>query len=163
MSQTKRLEDGKQDAIYRIIYREHHGDGPFTCSHCLILIDGEYVIHHIDENHFNHAIENLTAVHRGCHQKIHMTGKSLPEETRKKISLTRAGKPLTEAQKSQLTNLHANQVSRDKIRQARLGTKSSDETKAKLRAARGKCECGLETNTGNVSRHCIRTGHTRVS
>ena len=46
-----------------------------TCGHCgLKLTGGEIVqLHHIDGNHDNWKRKNLTAVHKSCHNYIHMS------------------------------------------------------------------------------------------
>ena len=48
-----------------------------TCGHCgLKFVDGEKInLHHIDRNHNNWKAKNLLAVHKSCHQYIHMKQK----------------------------------------------------------------------------------------
>ena len=45
-----------------------------TCEYCgLGFIDGEDInLHHIDRNHNNWKLQNVTALHKSCHQYIHM-------------------------------------------------------------------------------------------
>ncbi len=46
-----------------------------SCGHCgLKFLDGERIeLHHIDSNHNNWKTQNLLAVHRSCHQYVHMS------------------------------------------------------------------------------------------
>lgn len=160
--QQPRNEFSIQEAIYRTIYRQHYGNGPYECKYCSTEMQTLEVVHHIDENHWNHALENLAGVHKACHTIIHRTGQTHTEETRQQISENKRNKPLTEAQRNHMCRPRSKET-KEKISKAQTDRTLSEETKAKLRAKRGKCECGLETNTGNVSRHCQRTGHKRVS
>ena len=64
---NSKLYDG---ATAKALNKQHH-----TCGHCgLKFIDGERVnLHHIDGNHDNWKANNLLAVHKSCHQEIHMS------------------------------------------------------------------------------------------
>jgi group II intron reverse transcriptase/maturase len=46
-----------------------------TCEYCgLGFIDGEDInLHHIDSNHNNWKLQNVTAVHKSCHHYLHMS------------------------------------------------------------------------------------------
>lgn len=46
------------------------------CSHCKLRfkMDDLMEVHHIDRNHNNNKWENLTLVHRHCHDEVHKTG-----------------------------------------------------------------------------------------
>ena len=63
------LYDG---ATARTLLKQNH-----SCGHCrLKFLEGEKVeLHHIDGNHNNWDEKNLLAIHRSCHQYVHM-GKS---------------------------------------------------------------------------------------
>ena len=63
------LYDG---ATAKALRKQNH-----SCGHCgLKFLEGEKVeLHHIDGNHNNWKPKNLLAIHRSCHQYIHM-GKS---------------------------------------------------------------------------------------
>ncbi len=63
---NSKLYDG---ATAKTLIKQHH-----TCGHCgLKLIDGERVhLHHVDGNHDNWKPNNLLAVHKSCHDYIHM-------------------------------------------------------------------------------------------
>lgn len=55
----------------KMLQRQSH-----KCGHCgLSFLPGEKIhLHHKDGNHSNWKYSNLTAVHRSCHQYIHMKG-----------------------------------------------------------------------------------------
>ncbi len=50
------------------------------------------LVHHLDDNHYNDVAENLVPSHRGCHTGYTMTktmtGRTLTEEHKAKISAT---------------------------------------------------------------------------
>ncbi len=66
---NSKLYDGQ---TAKTLNKQHH-----TCGHCgLKLIDGEKVhLHHIDGNHDNWKANNLMAVHKSCHDYIHMSNR----------------------------------------------------------------------------------------
>lgn len=94
------------NAQHREVFYAFHGPGPYKCYLCgeevLAWWDREpdterevfaLAIHHIDENHDNNVPENLTAVHYGCHIKLHRStrplvaaGSTLPERWRQRIA-----------------------------------------------------------------------------
>ncbi|WP_366558030.1 HNH endonuclease [Okeania sp. SIO3B5] len=63
---NSKLYDG---ATSKALQRQNH-----KCEHCgLSFTEDERVeLHHVDGNHDNWNKENLVAVHRSCHQYIHM-------------------------------------------------------------------------------------------
>lgn len=54
----------------KALKRQNH-----TCGHCgtKLLSDEKVHLHHIDGNHNNWKTKNLTAVHKSCHDYIHMS------------------------------------------------------------------------------------------
>ena len=63
-------------ATAKALNRQSH-----SCGHCgLRFIEGERVhLHHVDGNHQNWRRENLLAIHKSCHDYIHMSkGESSP-------------------------------------------------------------------------------------
>lgn len=67
---NSKLYDG---TTAKILKRQHH-----SCGHCgLKFMDSERVhLHHIDGNHENWMPKNLTAIHKSCHDLIHMGKRS---------------------------------------------------------------------------------------
>ncbi|WP_287242517.1 MULTISPECIES: HNH endonuclease [unclassified Okeania] len=53
----------------RALKKQNH-----KCEYCKLKIadDEKVELHHVDGNHNNWKNENLVAVHRSCHQYIHM-------------------------------------------------------------------------------------------
>ena len=81
---------------YRVIdYRgvwETENSLPAPCSFCGIEVTAwgrgadDGVIHHVDEDRSNNALENLLLAHKACHTAHHGYGKWKSEETRQKMS-----------------------------------------------------------------------------
>ncbi len=68
---NSKLYDGK---TAKTLHKQHH-----SCGHCgLAFVDDERVhLHHVDGNHQNWRQDNLLAIHKSCHDYIHM-GKREP-------------------------------------------------------------------------------------
>lgn len=145
---------------YHPIFIDANGYGPWPCYGC-----GEPVtlllVHHLDEDHFNDAPENLVAMHQSCHIRLHRVGernrgRKASVETKAKMSAVRRGKPKTEEHKR-------------KIRESNLGLKRSAETRQRISdSKRGRIPrrrmiqcggCSLVTNTGALANHQRASGH----
>ncbi len=127
--------------VYRKIYREHHGPIPKGCH-----------IHHIDGDKTNNDPDNLVAIEPFKHWLIHYCnndsfaingkfiqgaseagkrggakslGKKASQETRKKLSEAQRG------EKNFWYGKHLSEERKEKLRQANLGKKQSEETIAK--------------------------------
>lgn len=67
----------KPQGIHRKLYIDNHGPLPWTCYFCKrpITIFGRTKdaasVHHIDHDHDNNDLSNLTSVHIGCHLTHH--------------------------------------------------------------------------------------------
>lgn len=125
-----------------------------ACEHCgESFSDSEFrlrkIIHHIDGNHFNDISENLMAIHRGCHSKIHHKGKIISKEQREKVSEAnkgnkyRKGHKFSEKSKKKMSESHKGKIasedtklkmSKSKQRENHLmfGRHHTDETKKKI-------------------------------
>lgn len=69
------------------------------------------VVHHIDGNINNNAIDNLTIMSRAEHSRLHMTGKTPSAETREKLSRALRGhvsacRKFTDEQAAEMKRLH---------------------------------------------------------
>lgn len=71
---------------HKKVFKEHHGFSPDWKNK-------REVIHHIDGNHDNNDISNLTVITQGEHIKLHNPnlGRKYTEEHRKKLSEARKG------------------------------------------------------------------------
>jgi predicted nucleic acid-binding Zn ribbon protein len=62
---------------HRVVYEQHFG-----------LIPKGWIVHHKDEDKSNNSPENLEAMSRGCHQRLHATGKTNSEAQRMAASIS---------------------------------------------------------------------------
>lgn len=59
---------------YREIFFAYNGPGPYSCFFCQESVTMlEVIVHHIDEDHTNDAIDNLSPAHGGCHAGHHFS------------------------------------------------------------------------------------------
>lgn len=58
---------------YRERFFAEHGWGPYACFFCTedVMFE-DVVVHHVDNDRSNDAVENLAAAHRGCHSSHHI-------------------------------------------------------------------------------------------
>jgi RNA-directed DNA polymerase len=63
------------DNTSKTLKRQNH-----TCGHCGLKFTSEERVHlhHIDGNHSNWKIKNLSAIHESCHDYIHMSKRVIP-------------------------------------------------------------------------------------
>jgi hypothetical protein len=66
-----------------------------------------FVIHHKDGNHKNNNIDNLQKMTKGDHFSLHNIDRSLSEETKRKLSEVKKGRPQSEIHKKHLSENHA--------------------------------------------------------
>lgn len=100
---------GKTGAMYMSRYTEifyaYNGPGPYPCYLCKEDVFtpwdrkhdpknrvDELTIHHIDNDHHNNSPENLTAMHGGCHMRLHRErrplvakGSTLPDQWKQRV------------------------------------------------------------------------------
>lgn len=60
---------------YRRIFLDQHGLGPHRCTFCDVVMPTVEVIHHLDGDHTNNAVENLAPAHARCHLAHHSRGR----------------------------------------------------------------------------------------
>ena len=79
--------------LHREVFFAHNGCGPYTCFGCdeKLAFSDSFDVHHRDADHKNDTLENLVAMHNGCHIKLHKTGRIVSIETRAKISASGKG------------------------------------------------------------------------
>lgn len=130
---SKSLDE--EGALYRRLFVAAYGVGPYTCGHCGEDVETLEVVHHIDHDHFNDVLENLQAMHRSCHGVHHRTSQALSEDTKRKISAAMIGRPYSAEHRETMREIRRSPEFREKIRQARTGTKASDETRRKMSEA----------------------------
>jgi hypothetical protein len=71
--------------VYKI--KKKYGCGPYKCFFCGERIKKkDLLVHHVDGNHLNHALENIETAHRGCHTSHHFKGKPRTPEQQAAIT-----------------------------------------------------------------------------
>lgn len=109
---TTQKQGNHRKLWHRLIWEDVYGE---ICS-------SDY-IHHKDGNRLNNCILNLEAINKSKHQSLHNLGKTVSDETKKKIGNAHRGKTISEKQKQQLREFH-------------LGQKHTDETIRKMTESR---------------------------
>ena len=64
--------------IYRTIFKEGAGEGPWPCHFCEKPCNAENV-HHLNHDHEDNRFENLAPCHKRCHLRHHKTGHLRPD------------------------------------------------------------------------------------
>ena len=64
----------------RLNYVAAHGNPPYVCDHCGCALETLEVVHHRDHDSWNNSVENLAAMHKGCHNVHHGIGQNHPPE-----------------------------------------------------------------------------------
>lgn len=77
----KYISKGVTRDEHRIIMERHLGR----------TLESNEVVHHINENQRDNRLENLQVMSRAEHTRMHNTGRPKGTETRRKISLSKAG------------------------------------------------------------------------
>jgi hypothetical protein len=142
--------------VYRQIFIDSNGPGPWPCYGCFSPVSPEeLLVHHIDRDHLNDEVTNLAPMHKGCHTRLHQTGRELSEEARAMMSAQRKGVP-----KPPRTKEHSL-----KIGATKRGVPFSDEHRRKLREARLQqkrlrcAQCEYANIVMNMQWHQRTTGH----
>ena len=99
----KRKGLGRQRSLHRDVYQAHWG-----------AIPKGFLVHHVDGNGYNNEESNLVAISRKTHQSIHVGGKALSGEHRRKISAS-------------LKGIKLSPTHRENISKGRIGMKFSEE------------------------------------
>lgn len=111
----------KNERYYRKLFFTSTNFGPYDCFFCKEFIEvTEVCVHHIDNNHENDDLANLTASHKSCHTSHHRS--MMPDEERK-------------AHSERMRNRVVSEETRQKMREAKLlrgkTGPQSEETKTK--------------------------------
>lgn len=81
-------------SVYRQIFLDHYGQGPYPCVFCgLDVTWPEVDVHHHDHDRSNNEPENLTPCHSACHNRHHKTGSKHSDETKNKMRVAAARRP----------------------------------------------------------------------
>lgn len=132
---------------YRRRFIETHGAGPHACCFCgedVVLLDGglragrtQLIVHHVDGDRWNNALDNLAACHLSCHTTHHHTGRTHLPEHRQKIGNSLVGNTNARGNRGRrLSPEHCAKISeRTKGNKANLGRKFSPEHRARISAA----------------------------
>lgn len=85
--------------LYREVFFAHEGPGPYRCFFCgkPVVMD-EVIVHHIDEDRTNNAIENLAGAHDPCHTSHHQED----WQTRNPSRLRAVGAAVTRSNRSRV-------------------------------------------------------------
>lgn len=111
------------ERLHQRIFFAVNGLGPYPCEGCEDTVTIEMVVvHHRDHDHDNNDPENLTGMHRGCHQRLHaLLRKKSPVEI-ERLRQARLGATHTEA-------------SRQKMSAARTGVQHTEARRESIKAA----------------------------
>lgn len=100
MTKPKRQQD-----LYRLRFVGTHGLGPFPCHFCRAPVPIEcLVVHHVDEDYANNAVENLAAAHRECHDRHHANGRGDPFAAARAVRWAKPGARAAHADVMQRVN-----------------------------------------------------------
>lgn len=110
--------------MHREVFFAHNGPGPYACYGCKMPVHffESLLVHHIDEDHQNDNPLNLSAMHHGCHSRLHRDGYKASDETRAKMSAAFMGRVMSPERRAQISR-------------SQTGLKRSDQAKANMSAA----------------------------
>ncbi len=124
---TSGKEGNNRKLLHRLIFEDFYN----------IKLDEEFpkgvYIHHIDENKTNNEIWNLEPISPGDHTKYHNTGRTLSEETKRKISLNHAD---TSGKNNGFYGKKHSIETKRKLSELRKGIPLSDEHKLNVSISR---------------------------
>jgi hypothetical protein len=134
---------------YRAVWLAAYGEGPWLCHGC-----GEPVnrlggttnsetglIHHLDHDHGNNAVENLRVMHHKCHVRHHNSERTISEGSRRRMSdaqKRRRAEETPEVRDKFVYSFKGRKHSEEAIRkmsEKQRGKEVSEETREKLAAA----------------------------
>ena len=141
---TRSLGRKDRDVLHRAVYRDHHGSIP----------EG-HDIHHIDGDCFNNDVQNLEAITRSEHMRLHRIESPIPKAPQK---------PLVETKCESCGTLQWRRKLDAKCFCKKCASRRAEEARKKTK----QCEhCGAEfrTRTGTLcSQRCVNlatSGATR--
>lgn len=165
---------------YRAIYMREYGYGPHPCHFCDVPMPWPEAIHHLDGDHSNNAVDNLTASHSSCHANYHKAVNPVgwiggPRYTitgnftrrKPKLACRTCGLETTPG----WLKRHALELGHDGSaydewrestdREIELG-KADRKIESEARQRR-RCECGLVTKAGPMAKHLRSTKHQLIT
>lgn len=123
---TSTKEGNFNKSLHRLIWMDF-----YNCE-----IPEGYVIHHRDNNSLNNCILNLQLMRWSDHNKLHMTGRTLSDETKKKMSESHKGKTFSEEHKQKISESKKGVIFSEEHKQnlsdSLTGKTLSEEHKIKL-------------------------------
>lgn len=144
--------------LHRLIYCKHN-----NCT--LEDIEG-LDIHHIDNDKHNNEPDNLVAISHGLHSHLHNKNKTVPKEVRLKMSESRKGKKHSEETKRKMSLTRQGRPLSDyhimRLRESHIGLKHSEETKRQMSIDR-KGKKLTTQHKKELSKSTNTTGFFRVS
>lgn len=123
---------------YKIVFAAYNGPGPWDCHFCTFPVDmlqPRWTVHHLDHNHENHDPENLVAMHDACHKSHHHTGRTITEETRKRMSDSAKSRRYSPEARAKFSAAWSTPERREMRAEMNRGRKHSGETRRKMSEA----------------------------
>lgn len=91
-----------------------------------IIIPDGYVIHHKDEDPTNNDIDNLQMMTHADHSRLHKLGKTVPQHVRDKISATEKGRIFSEETKAKISAAKTKEITEEMKQDVREGMALKD-------------------------------------
>ena len=114
--------------LHRYIYTKYNG-----------LIPEGHIVHHKNGDKLDNVLENLIAMTKSEHNRLHHKGRICSKETKSKLSKAAKGRKYSDKTKEKISQIHKGKPKSDehkrKLSEAHKGKIISDETKLKMSEA----------------------------
>lgn len=128
---TSGKEGNHRKLLHRLIFEDYYN----------IKLNEEFpegiILHHNDENKLNNEIWNLIPMTREEHQRLHHTGKPMPEHVKQALLKVNLGKKLSEEQKQKIRESHVDNSGEKNPRYGAPVTLESRKKMSKIRNSSG--------------------------